>query len=450
VTSSFSGLTNASGALAAQRYALEVTGQNIANAGTPGYTRQRAELAATGPVTGVPSLYSIAQASTGVTVSGTSRLDDSVLDVRVRIEHDKNSYAQTSTSQLSGVESLFNEPSDTGLAEQLGAMWNAWSVVANNPADGAARSVVLQKSATVAATLNTTASALNDLTQGTSAQLDQAVVDLNTAAGSLAQINAAMAVAKATGASVNSLSDQRDALLLTLADKAGAQAVLQADGSATVTLGGQPLVTGNVASTVAVGAGNQLTVGGTPAGTAGGVAQGLVDALTTTIPSFVSQLDAVAASLASTVNAAHQAGFDLSGAAGTQFFSGTTAATIAVAITDPSKIAASGVPGGNLDASTALALSAMGSASGGADSTYKDLIGTLASQVQRSTQTAAVQAAVTTSVDAQAQSVGGVSFDEETTNMLTYQRAYQASSRVLTTVDDMLDTLINRTGRAGL
>jgi flagellar hook-associated protein 1 FlgK len=450
VTSSFSGLTNASGALAAQRYALEVTGQNIANAGTPGYTRQRAELASTGPVTGVPSLYSIAQASTGVTVSGTSRLDDSVLDVRVRIEHDKNSYAQTSTSQLSGVESLFNEPSDTGLAEQLGAMWNAWSVVANNPADGAARSVVLQKSATVAATLNTTASALNDLTQGTSAQLDQAVVDLNTAAGSLAQINAAMAVAKATGASVNSLSDQRDALLLTLADKAGAQAVLQADGSATVTLGGQPLVTGNVASTVAVVAGNQLTVGGTPAGTAGGVAQGLVDALTTTIPSFVSQLDAVAASLASTVNAAHQAGFDLSGAAGTQFFSGTTAATIAVAITDPSKIAASGVPGGNLDASTALALSAMGSASGGADSTYKDLIGTLASQVQRSTQTAAVQAAVTTSVDAQAQSVGGVSFDEETTNMLTYQRAYQASSRVLTTVDDMLDTLINRTGRAGL
>jgi flagellar hook-associated protein 1 FlgK len=201
---------------------------------------------------------------------------------------------------------------------------------------------------------------------------------------------------------------------------------------------------------VAVVAGNQLTVGGTPAGTAGGVAQGLVDALTTTIPSFVSQLDAVAASLASTVNAAHQAGFDLSGAAGTQFFSGTTAATIAVAITDPSKIAASGVPGGNLDASTALALSAMGSASGGADSTYKDLIGTLASQVQRSTQTAAVQAAVTTSVDAQAQSVGGVSFDEETTNMLTYQRAYQASSRVLTTVDDMLDTLINRTGRAGL
>ena len=110
----------------------------------------------------------------------------------------------------------------------------------------------------------------------------------------------------------------------------------------------------------------------------------------------------------------------------------------------------SGVPGGNLDASNAVAISKLGTAAGGADQTYQALVNGIASQSKAAAQAAATQDAVTTNVDSQQQSVSGVSFDEETSNMLTFQRAYQASSRVLTTMDDMLDTLINRTGRAGL
>ncbi|MGX7681043.1 flagellar hook-associated protein FlgK [Jatrophihabitans sp. DSM 45814] len=447
---SFAGLIGASQALAAQSYALDVTGQNIDNADTPGYTRQRADMATVGPVAGVPTMYATQRASTGVTVAGTSRIDDPVLDARVRTEHDRNSYAQTSSAQLSDVQTLFDEPTDNGLAEQLNDMWNAWSAVANHPDDASARSVVLQSAATVATSLNTTSKALSDLATSATATLDQTVVDINTAAGSLATINAAIAIANATGTNTNSLADQRDSLLLKLADAAGTQATVQPDGSATVTLGGQTLVSGLTASTVAVTASNTLTVNGAAAGTAGGTAQGLVDALNTTLPAYAAKLDAVAAALSSTVNAAHQAGYDLSGATGTPFFSGNTAATIAVAVTDPAKIAASGTPGGNFDGSTAKALAAFGSKTGGADDTYKSMVSTLASDVQRASQTAAVQSAVVTNADAQQQSVSGVSFDEETANMLTYQRAYQASARVLTTVDDMLDTLINRTGRVGL
>jgi flagellar hook-associated protein 1 FlgK len=447
---SFSGLVNASNALSAERYGLDVTGQNIANANTPGYTRQRADLAAVGPVAGVPTLYATQRATGGVTVAGTSRLNDPVLDARMRTEHDRGSYAQTVSAQLSGVETLFNEPSDTGLAEQLSNFWNSWSAVANNPGDQSARSVVLQSAATVAATLNTTSSAITDLATGAAATLSQTVVDVNTAASSLAQLNGAIVVATKTGANTNALADQRDALLLKLADSAGAQATLQPDGSAVVTLGGQPLVSGITAATVAATPTHQLTVNGTPAATAGGVAQALVDALGTTLPDYAAKLDAVAAALSTTVNAAHQAGFDLSGASGGPFFSGTTASTIAVAVTDPNKIAASATPGGNLDATTAYALAGFGTKVGGADAEYRNLVTTLASSVQRALQSAAVQSSVVTSVDAQAQSVSGVSYDEETTNMLTYQRAYQASSRVLTTVDELLDTLINRTGRAGL
>jgi flagellar hook-associated protein 1 FlgK len=447
---SFSGLVNASNALSAERYGLDVTGQNIANANTPGYSRQRADLAAVGPVAGVPTLYATQRATGGVTVAGTSRLNDPVLDARMRTEHDRGSYAQTVSAQLSGVETLFNEPSDTGLAEQLSNFWNSWSAVANNPGDQSARSVVLQSAATVAATLNTTSSAITDLATGAAATLSQTVVDVNTAAASVAQLNGAIVVATKTGANTNALSDQRDALLLKLADSAGAQATVQADGSAVVTLGGQTLVSGITVATVAMTPTHQLTVNGTAAATAGGVAQGLVDTLGTTLPDYAAKLDAVAAALSTTVNAAHQAGFDLAGASGGPFFSGTTASTIAVAVTDPKKIAASATPGGNLDATTAYALAGFGTKLGGADAEYRNLVTTLASSVQRASQSAAVQSAVVTSVDMQAQSVSGVSFDEETTNMLTYQRAYQASSRVLTTVDELLDTLINRTGRAGL
>lgn len=442
--STFGGLINAQNALSAQSYGLSVTGQNIANANTPGYTRQRADLAAVGPVAGVPTLYATQQSMTGVTVAGTSRLNDAVLDARVRTEHDRNSYASTASAQLSGVEGLFNEPSSNGLSEQLNDFWNSWATVANNPSDLAARSVVLQKGATVAATLNTTSAELSTLSQTATAALTQNVVDINSAATSLAQINASISISTATGANTNALADQRDQLLLKLADSSGAKATLQPDGSATVTLGGQTLVAGNAASTVAV-AGNQLTVGGTTAGQAGGTVQGLLDSIGTTLPAYQAQLDSVAAALANTVNTAHQAGYDLSGTAGGAFFTGTTASTIAVAITDPSKIAASGTPGGNLDASNAFTLASSGTVPGGADDKYKTLVTTMASAVQRASQSAAVQASVTTSVDAQAQSVSGVSFDEESTNLLTYQRAYQANARVITTLDDMLDTLINKT-----
>ncbi|CAN5475652.1 flagellar hook-associated protein FlgK [soil metagenome] len=448
--SSFAGLINAQNALSAQRYALDVTGQNISNANTDGYTRQRADLAAVGPVSGVPAMYATQGATTGVTVGGTSRLNDIVLQARVRTEQDRNSQASTASAQLSDVQSLFNEPTDTGLAEQLNNLWNSWSAVDNNPSDASARSVVLQSAATVAATLNSTSGALTDLASSATANLDQTVVDINTAASSLAQINGAIAVGTATGANTNSLADQRDVLLLKLANSVGAKSTLQPDGSATVTLGGQSLVLGSVAAVVARTSSNTLTVNSVAAGPAGGVAQGLIDTLSTTLPAYTAKLDAVAAALAGTVNTAHQAGFDLSGTPGGQFFSGTTAATIAVAITDPSKIAASATSGGNLGAGTAFALAAFGTKSGGADSSYADLISTLASQVQRAGQAASVQSAVVTSVNAQAQSVSGVSLDEETSNMLIYQRAYQASARVLTTVDETLDTLINRTGRVGL
>jgi flagellar hook-associated protein 1 FlgK len=450
MTSSFSGLTNALASLNVQRYGMEVTGQNIANANTPGYTRQRAELAAVGPATGVAALYATQHPNGSVTVSGTTRLNDPMIDVRARTEHGDNGYRQTTANVLSSAETLFDEPSDHGLAEQLNDFWNSWAAVANNPGDLAARNVVLQKAAGLASSLNQSSANLGRLTQSVSQQAAAATVEINTAATALAQLNGQIAIATASGTNANALADQRDGLLMKLADLTGAQTTILADGTATVSVGGQSLVSSTTSSTVSLSPSNQILVGGTPAGPAGGSLQGLVDSLTTALPGYTAQLDAVAAALASTVNASQTGGYDLAGNPGAPLFAGSTAATLSVAVANPATLAASGTPGGNLDGSIALGMSQLGSSNSGADAAYRTLVGTLGTDVQRSLQQAEVQQAVTNSVDELAQSSAGVSFDEETTNLLTYQRAYQASSRVLTTVDEVLDTLISHTGRVGL
>jgi flagellar hook-associated protein 1 FlgK len=448
--SSFSGLTDALTALNASRYALDVTGQNISNANTPGYVRQRAELAEAGPIPGVAALYATQHADSTVTVSGTARLNDPVVDMRARSEHGRNGYLATSAGTLSSVQDLFDEPSDNGLAEQLNDFWNSWAAVANHPGDSAARNVVLQKASALAGTLNETSAALGRISQSLTDQTNAAVTQINTAAGELAQLNGAIAVGTATGSVDNQLLDQRDSLLMNLADLAGAQASINPDGTATVSIGGQTVVSSTTATAVSTNASNQLLVGASVAGPAGGQLQAMLDGLTTTVPNYTTQLDAVAAALASTTNTAQAGGYDLAGNPGGPLFSGGTAATIGVAITDPTLLAASGTPGGNLDGSVALAMSQLGNSATGADTSYRTLIGTLATETQRAGQQAAVQQSVTDSVDALATSSSGVSIDEETANLLTYQRSYQASSRVLSTVDETLDILINHTGRVGL
>ena len=450
---SFSGLTNAAAALAAQSYGMQVTGQNIANANTDGYTRERVDQAATGPVPGVPTLYATTHAGSGtVTTTGVSRLNDPIVDARMRNEQGLSGYADGAATTMSNVETYFNEPSDTGLTEKLNTFWNDWSTVANNPSDGAARSALLQQANTVADTLHSTATALTGLVAGTQTALTASVTQINTAAAAIGKLNGQIAVDQATGHANPALEDQRDLLLSQLAGLAGTQSQLQTNGTVTVTMGGQTLVSGNSATTVASDGAGNVTVGGNGVTLGGGSAKAQSEALTTTLPGYQAALDGVASTLASDVNAVHATGYDLSGNPGGAFFTGTTAATLTVAITDPSAIAASGTAsaGGNLDAAVAQKIAALGTSTTGSDAAYRTLVANIGSASQRAAQQSTVQDAVTSSAEALQASASGVSYDDEVTNLLTYQRAYQASSRVLTTADDMLDTLINRTGRAGL
>src|SRR3954468_10639912 len=152
--SSFGGINTALTSLYAQRRALDVTGQNIANANTDGYTRQRVDMQSqVGSIS--PALYAKTDGlGTGVAVSDVQRLRDEYAENRGRTEHANSAYLTNQTQTYAAIEDTFAEPSDTALQAQLHDMWGTWNDVANNPHPTAPRSTLLQQSSTVADGLN--------------------------------------------------------------------------------------------------------------------------------------------------------------------------------------------------------------------------------------------------------------------------------------------------------
>jgi flagellar hook-associated protein 1 FlgK len=471
MSTSFSGLTNAASALAAQQYAMGIAGQNIANANTAGYTRLRANFAEQTAVAGVPRAWStIAQSGVGtVTSTGATRLNDPVLDARSWTEHGRDSAASTTHTSLSSVESLFDEPSSNGLSEQLSNFWSTFNTLAGtlggSQGSNSAKSAVISAASGVATTLNALSQSMANVATTTRTQLTDTVSQINAAASSLAGVNNQIALASATGQDINALSDQRDQLVLSLSKLGGVATTIEPNGTAAVTMGGQSLVSVNAAfsastanplvltTTASASPSDVLSIGGSAVGPAGGVAQSLTAMLNTTLPAYTAQLDGVASAVASTVNGALTAGYTDTGVAGISLFTPSsgpvTAATISVAFTNPNLLATTTTVGGGAGNEIPIALAASARVTGSADDQYGQLVTGIGSAVASASLASSIQSAVTGNVDAQQASTSGVNYDEETTALMAYQRAYQASARVLTTVDEMLDTLINGTGRVG-
>lgn len=450
--SSFGSISVALSALQAHRRALDVAGNNVANANTDGYTRQRANLSAL-PAPGAPSLFSTSRLTgSGVTVSSVDRLNDPFLDARVRTELGGSGYLTARSDTLAGIEQLLNEPSDTGLSAQLDEFWGAWQDVANDPGEPAARSALLEQASLVATTLNETSAALTARTENTVERLDALAQEVTAVASSVADLNRSIRAAVAGGQPANELMDQRDLLVQHLSELTGADVRPQDDGTVDVLLGGTALVRGVVSHGVAVaGAGSRdvhLVWGdGDRVGSVGGAVAGLLEGVNEDLPTALDRLDAVAAALSSSVNAAHAEGQDLGGVPGGDFFTGTTAADIAVAITDPGKVAAAADGAGALDGANADHV--VESARGTADAAWRDMVVAVGVQVQAAGRRSATQDDVLAQARAAQTSVSGVDLDEEMTNLVMAQRAYEGAARVMTAVDQALDTLINRTGLVG-
>ena len=477
MTSAFGGINTALTSLHAQRRGLDTTGQNIANANTEGYTRQRVDMQALPGAIGSATWARSNGVGNGVSVHEVQRLRDEQLESRGRAEHATASYLAGQTAVYSAMEDVFNEPNSTALQAQLHDMWGAWSDVANNPADAAARSTLVQRSATVVDGLHGAYEKLAAQWADNRAHLAVYAEEVNTTATAVAKLNDQIVQAKASGAGVNELMDQRDMRLMQLAELTGAASYRRDNGAVDVYVGGQPLVTQfNTRKIEVTGAIALPDAGSDPADAMkiswadnklpvapGGAMGSVVDTLTTVIPRFAAALDGVAKTLADTVNAVHTTGYRPDGTTGAPFFSGNsptdiTARNIKLAVAGPEEIAAAGTTVlseatntmvGSKDGSVADKLGDFGTSATGADKAYQNMIAELGVTAQMVGRRAEIQLNVTEQVDAARESESGVNLDEEMTNMIKYQRGYEAASRVLTSIDEMLDQLINRTGLVG-
>ena len=191
MSSTFGGLNTARTALWASQRGLDVTGQNIANVNTDGYSRQRVELRALGGST-VPAFFSTSTGiGSGVDAAKIARIRDAFLEARAQLETSTTSRLTAEADALSQVEDAFREPGDTGIQSQLSDMWSAWGDVHNNSTEPGARSEVLERTQTLVAGIRTTRAALDEQWAGNHDALATLVADVNSTATSIADLNVA-------------------------------------------------------------------------------------------------------------------------------------------------------------------------------------------------------------------------------------------------------------------
>lgn len=461
MSGTFSSLNTALSALRYNRVAMDVASNNVANVGTEGYTRRRVNAESVGAPARTAMWSRFDGVGGGVEATGVDRMVDALLDARVRREHGTQSYLDIRQSVLERVESGIGEPGDNGVAAAIADFRTGWHDLANNPGSDAARSQVLGRAAILADAIRVQARNVDTEAGDLRFRALADVAEVNTVASDLAATNRSIAIANLSGTDAGVLLDKRDQLALRLSELTGATATERPDGGFDVSLNGVALVTGQDAGTL------NIASGITPAGASDGspitfsitdssgtvaVPPGIsgelgavTDLLTTTLPAYSAGLGAVAQQLADEINAQHQLGYDATGAPGQPFFSynpADPAGTLAVALASPSLVAASSIPGGGLDAGNATALAG----ATGVEDSYQRLVNGFGTEVASVQRLAANQQVLTNQVDGSREQLAGVNLDEEMVSMLAAQRAYEAASRVMTTVDSVLDTLINRTG----
>ncbi|MFH5824912.1 flagellar hook-associated protein FlgK [Georgenia sp. AZ-5] len=470
--STFGALNTAYTGLVAAQAGLETVGQNVVNANTEGYTRQRVRTSATVPLAQVGMTNGAARPGQGVTVDGVARLGDALLDARVHTTASAGGYTAVRADALASLETLLAEPGEHGLAAKMQSFWASWQDLSNQPDELAPAGVVLENAAALVNALGESYRAVDAEWTRTRENVQTSVDGLNTAAARVANLNQQIRSAINSGGSANELIDRRSAVVATMATLAGATVHDNGDGTLNVLLAGNAIVDGTTARSLqvtgAVGLADAAAAPvrlewthrpGTAAYLDGGKLAGSVSLLAPAdaagkgglLAEAAASYDALATTLAQQVNAVHRTGTTPSGATGTDFFAVDAGAPPALGL----RVAAAGPEAvatgtGGYDGSVADAISQIGVAADSPDRLWAGFVTRTAVASSSARQQAALADVAATSAVAAQLSNASVSLDEENINLLALQRAYQGAARVLTAVDEMLDVLINRTGRVGL
>lgn len=481
----FAGLERAASGLRASQAGFEVTQHNIMNANTEGYSRQAVNLQSFYPYTtpGQTAPVNPQQVGSGVMVDSIRRYREQWLDDRARDAQQSLGFNEQANDLLSQTENLFSDPggisdmaafnpSDYGLRAVMQDYFNAWHEVGNFPESSAQREVLLERASEMAGKFRDMYSGMEDVRNNADQLVADRVQQSNRLLTEIANLNGQIRDVLATNNYPNDLLDQRDLKVTELSKMMDVSTREQPDGSIMLYLRGDILVqedrvvdsfttfsNPSLDDHLSVALASDPTVA---ADIRGGEIAGILYARDVQIKGFENDLNTLAGQIVTQTNGMHTAGFDLSGTAGVDFFTapapGENAAQVmTVALTTGDQIAASataaGAPGDGARAFDHAAL-AYNRLSGLNDQSTVDFYAGLSSDVGVAVQT--TQRNVNRfsksleQIDGQQSEIAGVNLDEEFLNITKYQRAYEAASRALSNFDDLLNIIINRTGRVGL
>ena len=452
-------------ALLTQQKAIDITGHNIANVNTDGYSRQRVNMETNEPYSSQPG-----QTGTGVRAAEIQRIYDRFLGAQINNENQNLGNWETQKGVLERVEIIFDESSGYGLNQAMSEFWNAWQDLANNPSDYAGRAALLAKSETMTTTFNNIYSNLEQIQTDIDTSIMGTVKEINSIAERIAGLNQKIALTEVGGQNANDYRDSRDLLLKELSLKINIDSFENSDGKVTVLVaGGRPLVENisswNLSTQPDVDSdfqdiawtdsdGNLVDITDS---ISGGKLKGWLEARDVTIPDYLSKLNDLAEGIITEVNDFHKDGLGLNDdvVAERNFFTGTKALDIAVnqdIVDDVNNIAAAGsldgLPGGNSNAIKIANLQNELTMNGNPatatfDDYYNSLVSDVGSGVQKATVNFDHQSLMTTHLDNYRESVSGVSLDEEMVNLIKFQHGYNAAARLISVADELLDRVIS-------
>lgn len=461
------GLLNlGSNALATQQQGVEITGHNLANVNNPAYARQRLSI---GTAPSVPS--DVGPQGTGIQSSAIVQIRSAIVDLQIQDESSAQGSLEAQQSALRFAQADLGQELDTvsgagivgtshSIADDLAGMFNSFQSLSTNPSSLSERQNVLSKASELASKFNQVDKRLAELNGSLNTSVQTDTDSANSLLSQIASLNDQISKSEiVSNGTANDLRDTRQARLEELAKLVKIDVADGGNGTLNVSIAGTLMVSSNARveslQTFDAGGGQllvQAAGAATPLALTGGSIQGTIEARDGAIASLRAGLNNLAGVLINEVNTIHSSGYALDGSTGAAFFTGTNASDIRVnpALTDdPTLIQAAGVSGAKGDNAVALKLAQLG------ETNQASLGGQTFGQGYGETATAFGQALssvngqlsdqklVQKMLLQQRESTSGVSMDEELTNLTLFQRAFQASARLITTVDEMLNTVVN-------
>lgn len=452
-------LSIASSALRQQRNAIEITGHNLSNSATEGFTRQRVELIAGKPLVTAEGVF-----GSGVRLADVGRTRDALLDSAYRRETSLAAEFQERSQLLQRVEAIFNEPSDTGLVAGMDAFFSALNDLSTQPTSEPARIVVRGEAAELVDTISGIADGLSSTEDSLKTRVVDQIAEANVLLQTIADSNRDILTAEMGQRTAGDMRDTRDSALESLAELLDIRVIERSDGMLTVYADGRALVDGQSTTLIeVVDTGTELELraqnSGVPVRQPGGRVGAVLELLNVDIPSYITDLDTLTATLVQRVNQLHEQGVTPLGNTGVSFFDpgGLTASSMALSadiLADVNDIAAGTgsadtpplyLPGAN-DIALALAGLREEPQAALAGSSFVESFGATLARLgnQSSTAQRGAQAHddLAAQVDSQRSEISGVDVNQELLNLLRFQQAFGAAARLVTTADRMFDTIL--------